>query len=240
MKVDYDGLAREYAQHRQVHPGALAALLKNSRINKASQTLEVGCGTGNYIIALQAASGCACFGIDPSEQMLAVARKRSRRIKFVQGRAEKIDFPDEAFDLVFSVDVIHHISDQPAFFHEASRILRPGGMLCTVTDSEEIIRNRQPLANYFPETVEVELKRYPRIVDLRAMMTRAGLMDIQEAMVELSTLTDDIEAYRQKVFSSLILIPSEAFERGIRRMEADLHSGPITIVSRYLLLWGTR
>lgn len=240
MIVDYDILAGEYAQLRHVHSGVLTILLRNSRINSTSRTLEVGCGTGNYIIAIQAAVGCTCQGIDPSEQMLAAARQRSHQVQFELGRAEEIGFSDGTFDLVFSVDVIHHVSDQPAFFREAKRVLKTHGSVCTVTDSEEIIRNRQPLANYFPETVEVELKRYPRIADLRTMMARAGFKHINEIMVELHSTIDDIEAYRQKVFSSLLFIPAEAFEQGIQHMEADLRSGPIPVISRYLLLWGAR
>ena len=172
--------------------------------------------------------------------MLAKARGRSQQVRFYLGQAEKLTFPNDTFDLVFSVDVIHHVEDRAAYYREAFRVLKPGGIVCTVTDSEDIIRRRQPLANYFPETVEPEIARYPSIADLHQMMEKAGFSEVAEERVEHQFATMDIQAYRDKAFSSLYLIPQEAFERGIRKMEADLLTDPIQIVSRYLLLWGVK
>jgi SAM-dependent methyltransferase len=240
MLIDYDKIASEYARHRQVHPRVLKSLLVTIRVGSASRVLEVGCGTGNYIIALEALAGCSCWGIDPSEQMLSRARERSRKINFQLGKAEKLDFSPDFFDLVFSVDVIHHVDNRLAYFREAYRVLRASGKVCTVTDSEWIIRHRQPLAIYFPETVEIELGRYPRIAELREVMERVGFGDITEDTVEFAYQLTDIQAYRDKAFSALLLIPELAFQRGMERMEQDLRAGPIQCVSRYLLLWGAK
>ena len=67
-------------------------------------------------------------------------------------------------------------TDHPRTDYEAgaAQALKPGGRLCTVTDSESIIRGRLPLAEYVPETVAVEFDRYPPIPTLRAEMTEAG------------------------------------------------------------------
>jgi ubiquinone/menaquinone biosynthesis C-methylase UbiE len=238
--IDYNQIASEYAQHRQVHPGVLAGLISASEVEGTSQVLELGCGTGNYILALKSLVGSACWGVDPSEGMLSKARERSNEVHFQAGRAESLDFPDGFFDLVFSVDVIHHVLDRLRYFREAYRVLKAGGKLCTVTDSEWIIRHRQPAALYFPETVEVELGRYPRIAELRRLMESVGLTEITENLVESSYQLTDIEPYRDKAFSALHLIPEAAFQRGIERMERDLHTGPISCVSRYVLAWGTR
>jgi ubiquinone/menaquinone biosynthesis C-methylase UbiE len=240
MNMDYDSLARDYALHRQVHPGVLAGLVNTSQLDPTAYVLELGCGTGNYICAIQEMSGCTCNGIDPSTQMVAKARQRSQHVRFCLGRAEALAFPDASFDLVFSVDVIHHVVDRPALYTEAWRVLRPGGLVCTVTDSEDIIRSRQPLAHYFPEAVEPEVRRYPRISNLLQMMTSAGFINIVEGRVEFRSSLRDIQAYRDRAFSSLYLITQEAFEGGIQRMEADLVNGPIPLVSRYLLLWGEK
>jgi ubiquinone/menaquinone biosynthesis C-methylase UbiE len=240
MKFDYDSLAREYAQHRQVQPEVLKNLMQTGKLNSASQVLDVGCGTGNYTIALEKAIGCSCWGVEPSEQMLAKASERTQSAHFRMGRAEQLDYPAEFFDLVFSVDVIHHVGDQSAYFREAYRVLKKGGKVCTVTDSEEIIHRRQPLSAYFPETIEIELQRYPCISGLRAMMVEVGFSSLQEPAAEFDYSLTDIQIYRDKAFSCLHLIPTEAFERGLQRMEQDLRAGPIPCVSRYLLLWGTK
>jgi SAM-dependent methyltransferase len=237
-QIDYDELAADYARHRQVHPDVLLALCQAA--SPTSRVLEVGCGTGNYIIALQSRIGCACWGIDPSEEMLNQARIWTSAVDLRLGRAEAPGFADGAFDLVFTVDVIHHVQDVRVCYQRASRLLAPGGRICTTTDSAWIIRHRQPLSTYFPETVEHELARYPRIAVLREHMAEAGFDEIVESTVECSYAIDDIQIYRDKAFSALHLISDEAYRRGIERMEADLRSGPITCTPRYTLLWGTK
>jgi SAM-dependent methyltransferase len=240
MKLDYNSLAQEYARHRQILPEVLQNLVEAGRLGPESLVLDVGCGTGNYAAALIETTHCSCWGLDPSEQMLTRARERIPSAYVQAGKAEQLDFPAESFDLVFSVDVIHHVNDRPAFFKEAYRVLKKGGQICTVTDSEDIIRRRRPLSNYFPETVEVELQRYPRILDLRTMMVNAGFSDLREVIAEREYELRDVQKYRDKAFSSLHLISPEAFERGLQRLENDVKTQPIPAISLYLLLWGTK
>jgi SAM-dependent methyltransferase len=240
MKLDYNSLAQEYARHRQILPEVFQNLVEVGELGPGSNVLEVGCGTGNYTVALQENIHCSCWGFDPSEQMLVRARERTQDADFKTGRAEQLDYPADFFDLVFSVDVIHHVNDRPAFYREAYRVLKDGGKVCTVTDSENIIRRRRPLSNYFPETVEIELQRYPRITDLRTMMVSAGFVDLQEVLAEREYELQDIQKYRDKAFSSLHLISPEAFERGIQRLERDVQAHPIPAISLYVLLWGVK
>jgi ubiquinone/menaquinone biosynthesis C-methylase UbiE len=236
--IRYDEITDPYARHRDVHPQVFRALVET--ISPVANVLEVGCGTGNYIAAIRAATGCPCWGIDPSAEMLARARTQAPEVRFAFGRGEQIDLPGGQFDLVYSVDVIHHVEDRRAYLAEAYRVLVDGGRLCTATDSEWIICHRQPLATYFPETVEVELARYPSIETLREAMAEVGFVGTVEETVEHEDALTDIQAYREKAYSILHLIPEAAFRRGIARMERDLGRGPIARVSRYTLLWGTR
>jgi ubiquinone/menaquinone biosynthesis C-methylase UbiE len=173
--------------------------------------------------------------------MLSVARKRLNNINFKLGRAEQLDFPADFFDLIFSVDVIHHVVGHLEYFQNAYRILNQGGRICTATDSEWVLRNRRPLATHFPETVDVEIARYPRIPLLIKLMRQAGFKDIKDNLVEFSFNLKDIQAYRDKAFSSLHLISEEAFSRGIARLEEELEEkGYIRCISRYTLLWGRK
>ena len=172
--------------------------------------------------------------------MLSEAGARSSDVVFQQATAEQLGVPSESFQLVFSVDVVHHLRNVQAYFKEAHRVLRREGKICTVTDSEWIIRQRHPLAVYFPETVQVDLDRYPSIAEVRQTMAGSGFKDISEELVEFSYELTDARPYHEKVFSPLQLIPETAFRRGIQRLEMDLRSGPISCVSRYLLIWGSK
>jgi hypothetical protein len=71
-------------------------------------------------------------------------------------------------------------------------------------------------------------------------MERAGFGEIAETRVAFPYQLTDVQAYRDKAFSALHVISEVDFQRGIARMEKDLHRGPIPCVSRYLLLWGTK
>ena len=238
--IDYDQLSADYARHRNVHPHVFLDIIARSGINQASQVLEVGCGTGNYIREIERALSCACWGLDPSMGMIIKAREMPSKIRYIQGKAEDPAFKDRSFDLVFSVDVVHHVADKKKAFNQAFRILKSGGWICTVTDSEWIIRHRRPLTAYFPETEKVELQRYPPISDLAAWMVACGFDDIAAWTVEFPFMLDDIQPYQNKAYSALHLISPSAFERGIELMEEDLKMGPIPCISYYLLLWGRK
>jgi ubiquinone/menaquinone biosynthesis C-methylase UbiE len=236
-RIDYDKLAADYAIHRIVHPGVLEGLTSGHEIGAGSRVLEVGCGTGNYIVAVHDVTGASCYGNDPSGEMLKKAAERSDRVRFQQGGAEKLEFDTDFFDLVFSVDVIHHLESPLDYFVQAFRILKKGGGICTVTDSEWIIKNRL-ISKYWPETVDYELRRYPGVARMRLQMKAAGFINTTEKTVETPFEVTDTSPYRDKAFSVLRIIPSHVFKKGLKRMEADLKQGPISGLSRYLMLRG--
>ena len=238
--VNYDGLARQYAQHRGTLPAVTEALIEGGSLTRDSRVLELGCGTGNYIRALKETVGCASWGVDRSEEMLAHARARAGDVEFVLGDATHLDFADNSFDLVFSVDVIHHIDAKEDFYKEAYRVLGPGGRLCTMTHAEELIRNSMMLSRYFPETVPVNIARYPTVDEHREWMTRAGFREFSETVVSHAVTVTDSGCYAAKANSTLHMIPADAFERGLMRLERDLAAGPVTGLRRYLGLWGTK
>jgi SAM-dependent methyltransferase len=236
MDIDHDEAARAYTQHRGPDPAVLAALIAVTK--PGSMVLEVGCATANYLSAVARETGCACWGVEQSEQMRTHAANGSFTI--LAGDAEHLQFANDTFDLVYSVDVIHHLGNRDEYFREVARVLRPGGRVCTVTDSEDDIRGRRPLSVYFPETVAIDVARYPSTRELDAAITAAGLTRDGLLSIAAPHLVRDIAPYRDRAYSCLHLIGEEAHREGLRRMEEDLALGPIEGVRPYTLYWASK
>lgn len=91
--------------------------------------LDVGCGTG-VLAARLATQGFAMTGIDPSEGMLGVMRRRAPEVRAAVGSGTELPFADSSFDLVMSVAVMHHVAEPAAVrraLGEMVRVVRPGG-----------------------------------------------------------------------------------------------------------------
>jgi SAM-dependent methyltransferase len=90
--------------------------------------LDVGCGEGRFCRMLKAA-GVATIGIDPTPQLIETARRRDPAGDYRSGRAEKLEFAGENFDLVVSYLTLVDIPDFRAAIGEMARVLKPGGSL---------------------------------------------------------------------------------------------------------------
>ena len=239
LKYDHD-VAEAYAKYRAVRPEVLARLLEDSAVDRGSRVLEVGCGTGDYIIAVQFVTGCTAFGVDISDEMLAHAKRRDSPVAFAPGTAEYLAFADASLDLVFTVDVVQHLGEPANHYREAHRVLAPGGHICTMTHSDDMFRNSIVLSRYFPETVAVNLERYPTGEALRQQMIGAGFGALHHDEIVYPAEVGSSVLYASKAYSTLHLIPEEAFERGLAALERDLEAGPIAGERRYLMLWATK
>jgi SAM-dependent methyltransferase len=141
-------------------------------------------------------------------------------LNFREGDADsKFPYPINYCDAAFAVDVIHHIVNYFVFFKECKRVLKPNGLLIIVTDSEENIRKRSGI-KYFPEKLEVELERYPKIEEINDYAKDSGLYLLRTELAESYTDIDDdmVLKIERKNSSSLRLIPEEAFQRGLNRV----------------------
>ena len=97
---------------------------------KNLRVLEVGCGLGTDG-AQFAKAGADYTGIDLTEAAVDLARRRFELFnlpgEFRVSDAERLDFPDNSFDIVYSHGVLHHTPDTAAAVREIHRVLRPGG-----------------------------------------------------------------------------------------------------------------
>ncbi|HOE69381.1 MAG TPA: class I SAM-dependent methyltransferase [Candidatus Omnitrophota bacterium] len=106
-------------------------LLELVRNLRGAKVLDVGCGTGRFLARFP--DGNTLFGMDLSENMLQAAQKKIHRAHLTVASATAIPFPDNSFDLVYSVRVIQHIRDQQRMIAELSRVCKPGGHVILIT-----------------------------------------------------------------------------------------------------------
>ena len=108
-------------------------LVRAAGIRPGHQVLDVGCGTGYLTRRAVRAVGDtgAVTGIDPSPQMLDLARRLAPECTFTVAEAERLPFDDGSFDRVVSCLAVHHIpADLRAeAARQMFRVLRPGGLL---------------------------------------------------------------------------------------------------------------
>jgi phosphatidylethanolamine/phosphatidyl-N-methylethanolamine N-methyltransferase len=101
------------------------------------RVLEVGVGTGISLPLY--APNVRIFGTDISEAMLKKAKRRvaELRLKNIEGLsvmdAEKLEFPDDSFDVVMAQYVVTAVPNPEAALDEFARVLRPGGELIILT-----------------------------------------------------------------------------------------------------------
>lgn len=102
-------------------------------LERGERVLEVGHGPGPLLAKIAAAGAGQVCGVDPSETMVEMARKRLGKVTadadIRQGTAENTGFDDESFDLAISVNNVPMWSSLEAGFGELHRVLKPGGRL---------------------------------------------------------------------------------------------------------------
>ncbi len=107
-------------------------------IGPGSQVLEVGCGFGLETLRLAhlALPGGLVAGCDLSSDFLAEARRRAEaaevNIAFKQARVEKLPYPDQSFEILWSERLLIYVSNLRQAASEMRRVLRSGGRLVSI------------------------------------------------------------------------------------------------------------
>jgi ubiquinone/menaquinone biosynthesis C-methylase UbiE len=99
----------------------------------SARVLEVGCGTGAVSRALASRPGVGeVVGLDPAPAFLEKARELAgdlANLSFVEGDARALPLEDDSFDVVVFHTTLCHVPEPETALAEASRVLRPGGLL---------------------------------------------------------------------------------------------------------------
>jgi len=147
--------------------------------------VEIGVGSGRFAAPLHIR-----FGLEPSEKMREIAKKRG--INTIEGVAEKLPYKNEEFDYALMVTTLCFLDDVDKSFKEVYRILKPGGCFINgFVDRESKIgklyeKNKQQSAFY-------SVAKFYSVDEVVEHLTRAGFKDFN---------------YRQTIFFTLDKINS--------------------------------
>jgi len=169
-------------------------------LQPGERVLDVGCGPGFLAAEMTAEVGSEgrVHGIDPSESMLARARRRDAPVEYGTGDALALPFPDEHFDVAVCTQVYEYVEDVPAALAEARRVLRTGGRLLVLdTDWDSVVwhsgdreRMERVLAVWNEHLADPNLPRR-----LPALLRAACLEPTKSAIIPILNVGADRNTY---------------------------------------------
>ena len=168
-RVDYDEIAHRYDSQpyrERALDAELSGFVEQRNYGDALVVLDVGCGTGNQLIANRvAAPGGLLVGVDCSHGMLRQARVKAPDLAWVHGDAAALPLASRCTAYVGCQFAFHHFADKAGALREVLRVLRPGGRF--------VLRNFCPQRSgdwlyyaYFPQA---------RVIDLEDFWPQCGL-----------------------------------------------------------------
>jgi arsenite methyltransferase len=140
QKVDLTGGSYSAEEREELPQEALSASLgcgnptALATLSPGEVVLDLGSGGGIDVLlsARRVSPGGKAYGVDMTDEMLALARKNQRKagvenVEFLKGEIEDVPLPDDHVDVVISNCVINLSPNKPRVFSEAFRVLKPGG-----------------------------------------------------------------------------------------------------------------
>lgn len=239
MTAKYDRIGKGYNKYRVADPGLVERFIYFLELKEENQYLDIGCGTGNYTIAVSSAGG-HFIGVDPSSKMLSVAGKNNSTIQWKKGTAENIPAENASMDGVIASLTIHHWTDLAQGFKEVYRILKPGGSLVLFTSTPSQMEGYW-LNHYFPKMLQKSIRQMPRLNAINSALHEADFTQPEiEKYFVAPNLKDHflyvgkhnpslytIPEVRQGISSFSALAHQDEVEHGIQLLKEDISSNKI-------------
>lgn len=238
-KVKYDTIGIDYNHARKADPYLSQRMFDLLKPQKDQLYLDIGCGTGNYTIAMQEL-GAQFTGVDPSSEMLGKGKARNSDIQWAIGTAENIPFEAAHFAGVLISLTIHHWQNKKAAFKEIARVLKPEANLVIFTTTTQQTGSYW-LKQYFPKMVEDSANQLSSFEELESDLIENGFTDITTEKYNVKPDLQDHFLYCGKENPSIYLDPkirhgissfsalanAEEVDKGLVELEKDITSGKI-------------
>ncbi len=174
---------------------ARAAIIAATGIGAGTRVLDVGCGAGEFVAALERVDA-APAGIDPAPAMVQLARRRSPGTDIRDGDAEHLPWPDRSFDVVTAVNALQFAEDTVDALTEFTRVVVPGGFVA-ISNWAERARNdldtiEQAVAAADDEDVRPDGDLRPA-GGLESVLEEAGLEVVEAGLVAVPWEVPDEE-----------------------------------------------
>jgi SAM-dependent methyltransferase len=129
--MSFDVSADAYTRFMGRYSEPLAARFADlAGVRRGQRALDVGCGPGALTAELAGRLGAGeVRAVDPSEPFAVAVGERLPGVAVSVAAAERLPFPDGAFDAVLAQLVVHFMADPVAGLREMSRVTRPGGVV---------------------------------------------------------------------------------------------------------------
>ena len=201
---------------------ATRGLLARLSPRPGQHILDIGSGVGGPARFLASEYGCRVTGIDLTQEFCDVAVMLTEktglddRVSFRQASALDLPFDDACFDGAYSQNVSMNISDKAAFYGEACRILKPGGLFVAAEVAEG---PEGPPFFPVPWASTPENSHLSKLDEISDLLATAGFRDIEiidqtAAMMDFHQRTRArIAAEGEPVLSPKVLIGKDADER---------------------------
>lgn len=118
---------------------------------KPRRVLEVGCGWGELAEWIARDTGAEVVATDLSPRMVELARGRG--IDAQVADVQDLPFADDAFDVVVAAWMLYHVPDLDRALGEITRVLRPGGLFVSATNSRLHLHELRELVGSGPSTI---------------------------------------------------------------------------------------
>jgi SAM-dependent methyltransferase len=169
------------------------SLLDAAGVARGMRVLDVGTGPG-YAARRAAERGAVATGVDIADELLALARRSNRGIRFLHADAEALPFDSGSFDALVCNFAIGHVAQPDVASREFARVVVPGARIAlSAWDSPEHNRLLGILVDAVQACGLGGPREPPPGPDLRGLMSGAGLADIDVEVVSLTHRVGDVD-----------------------------------------------